>query len=126
MFRGPERGPSQFRLHLKNFSLITRVGRNELSPAYDLLNSTIALPDAQEEMALPLRGRRRNLTAKDLIEYYGRERLDLEVRAIDDVLAAVADAYPAWERMIGESFLPDDLRGAYRAVLEERKERLGL
>ena len=44
-------------MHLKNFSLITRRGRIDLAPAYDLLNSTIALKKPQEEMALPIRGK---------------------------------------------------------------------
>ena len=39
--------------HLKNFSLMRRVPIIELSPAYDLLNTTIVIR-AQEEIALPL------------------------------------------------------------------------
>jgi hypothetical protein len=44
-------------MHLKNFSLITRQGRVGLAPAYDFLNTTIALKHAREELALPLRGK---------------------------------------------------------------------
>ena len=40
-------------MHLKNFSLITRRIKTELTPAYDLLNTTIAIKNAQEEIALP-------------------------------------------------------------------------
>ena len=36
-------------MHLKNFSLIRRNGKVELSPAYDLLNATIAMPNPQEQ-----------------------------------------------------------------------------
>src|SRR5882724_11657416 len=57
-------------MHLKNFSLITRkTGRVDLSPAYDFVNSTIALPNAKEEMALPIRGKRSNLTRSDIFDY---------------------------------------------------------
>jgi serine/threonine-protein kinase HipA len=38
-------------MHLKNFSLITRNQKVELAPAYDFLNTTIALQNAKEEMA---------------------------------------------------------------------------
>ncbi len=41
-------------MHLKNFSLIHRNDKIELSPAYDLLNTTIILANPVEEMALPL------------------------------------------------------------------------
>lgn len=42
-----------------------------------LLNTTIAIGNAQEEFALPLRGRKRKLTRDDLIVYFGAERLGL-------------------------------------------------
>ena len=64
-------------MHLKNFSLITRNNKIYLSPMYDLLNSTIALKNAREEFALPLNGKKNNFSKKDLIEYFGRERLQL-------------------------------------------------
>ncbi|HEX4044769.1 MAG TPA: HipA domain-containing protein, partial [Gammaproteobacteria bacterium] len=41
-------------MHLKNFSLIVRNQIVSLSPAYDLLNSTIAQENSKEEIALPL------------------------------------------------------------------------
>ncbi len=41
-------------MHLKNFSLIRRNNKVELSPAYDLVNSCIVI-DSREEIALPLR-----------------------------------------------------------------------
>ncbi len=64
-------------MHLKNFSLISREDKIELSPAYDLLNTTIALDNPQEEFALPINGKKRNMTSRDLLEYWGRERLQL-------------------------------------------------
>lgn len=45
-------------MHLKNFSLITRGPKVSLSPAYDLLNTTIAQRHAQEEIALPINGKK--------------------------------------------------------------------
>jgi hypothetical protein len=40
-------------MHLKNYSIITgKDGIHRLSPAYDLLNTTIALRSAEEESAL--------------------------------------------------------------------------
>lgn len=64
-------------MHLKNFSLIRPEGRVELSPAYDLLNSSIVL-QTKEEIALPLRGKKSRLKRSDLLDYFGHERLGIE------------------------------------------------
>lgn len=46
-------------MHPKNFSLISRNQIVQLSPEYDLLNSTISMDGVEEEMALPLGGKKR-------------------------------------------------------------------
>ena len=43
-------------MHLKNWSRLSRLGRIALSPACDLLNTSIVLKKLQEETALPIRG----------------------------------------------------------------------
>ena len=73
-------------MHLKNFSLITRDNKVELSPAYDLLNTDIVVPRTQEEIALPIAGKKRNLSAKILIDYFAQERLKLNDIIISQVL----------------------------------------
>jgi serine/threonine-protein kinase HipA len=113
-------------MHLKNFSVVVRDQRVQLSPAYDLVNSTIALPGATEEMALPLRGKKSRLKRGDLVDYYGGERLGLTRAAIDSALLRLGKAVPEWARLVNASFLPPDLREAYLAVIEERRERLGI
>lgn len=55
-------------MHLKNFSLITRGPKVELSPAYDLLNTTIVTPKTTEELAMPINGKKSHLTRKDLTD----------------------------------------------------------
>lgn len=111
-------------MHLKNWSLITRGARVQLAPAYDLLNSTIALPRATEEFALSLRGKKRKLTRGDFLEYFAHERLELRQAAIDDLLTTLRDARPQWEDLITASFLPTELKNAYRDLLGHRWERL--
>jgi serine/threonine-protein kinase HipA len=113
-------------MHLKNFSLITRDGLRQLSPAYDLLNSTIVLKGEAEELALPLRGKRRRLTRADLIDYYAGERLGLATAATDSVLARIAQALPRWDELLAASFLSAGAKERYAAVLAERRARLGL
>lgn len=111
--------------HLKNFSLITRDGKVTLSPAYDLINTTIALASPQEEIALPLMGKKKNLTRKLLVDYWGRERLGLNERTITNLLAELEKAVPEWKSLIGKSFLSHTMREKYASVLAERTKILG-
>jgi serine/threonine-protein kinase HipA len=116
-------------MHLKNFSLISRIQRGRslvtLSPAYDLLNTSIILKTS-EESALPLRGKKRNLTRNDLVNYFCWERCGLPAKATDILLRQLAEAMPQWEILISRSFLSEGMREAYRAVLQERAKRLGI
>lgn len=111
-------------MHLKNWSLITRTPRVQLAPAYDLLNSTIALRNPLEEMALPLNGKKRQITRRDLVEYFGVERLGLDGEVIARELALMREGTAVWPEVIRVSFLPAGLREMYLAVLRERVERL--
>lgn len=110
-------------MHLKNWSLITRDDRVELSPAYDLVNTTIVLR-APEDLALPLRGKKSRLRAEDFWEYLARERLELEPRVIDDVKVRFAEQSAQWPQRVAESFLSPPMQERYIAVLSERQARL--
>ena len=111
-------------MHVKNFSLITRDNRVEFSPAYDLLNSTLALGGAEEEMALMLTGKRKEFRRHELVDYLGRERLELSDAAIEDALNTFRHARPLWERLISISFLTPAAQQGYREILGERFGRL--
>lgn len=113
-------------MHLKNFSLITRDQKVSLSPAYDLLNSTIALGEAKEEMALPLNGKKNNLTKKDFLEYFAVQRLALNQPVITGVIQEIQQALPRWRELIRVSFLSQAMQDRYLRLLEERGKRLDL
>jgi serine/threonine-protein kinase HipA len=112
-------------MHLKNFSLITRDGKTTLAPAYDLLNSSLVLSDP-EEIALPLNGKKRNLTKNDFLTYFAKERLALPEKSILAVLSDIRNALTEWERLIERSFLSEEMKGNYRDLLEQRLARLGV
>ena len=107
-------------MHLKNFSLITRGGKIELSPAYDILNSTIVLTSPKEETALPIAGKRRKLSGKIMIDYFGRERLGLNRHVADSVLEDIHKAIKEWRDLLNVCFLSDDLKEKYSDLLNER------
>jgi len=119
-------------MHLKNFSLITRDGKIELAPGYDYLSSTVAFMvlgkelDSIEEVALPLRGKKRNLTRRIWVDYFGRERLALPARVSDRVMRELAEAESSWRTRMEESFLPAAQKQLYATVLDERLVKLSL
>ena len=113
-------------MHLKNFSIWLRDGVVSLSPAYDLLNSTLVLENAKEESALPLQGKKRKLTKELWLDYFCKDRLKLTPGQIDKVVKDLQKAMPAFDRLIGQSFLSEDRQLGYRTILHDRAKRLGL
>lgn len=112
-------------MHLKNYSLITRGLFHQLAPAYDFLNTTIALRNPKEETALPLNGKKNHLTRKDLLSYLPLDRMELNPNIVQDVCRDIQKALPVWDEWIGKSFLNDALKAKYRDVVRERSARLG-
>ncbi len=111
-------------MHLKNFSLITRKQQIGLSPAYDLLNTTIAQKNTKEELALPLNGKKNNLKRRDFIEHFAIERLQLNTTTITNVFDQTYRALPTWNSLINRSFLSDAMKNKYLALLDERCNRI--
>ena len=107
-------------MHLKNFSLITHDNKIELAPAYDLLNTTIAMANAQEQSALPLRGKKKGLTKQIFEKYLGAERLALPPKVTAQEMEKIFSAKQAWLDLISISFLSAELKDKYIALLEAR------
>jgi serine/threonine-protein kinase HipA len=110
--------------HLKNFSLIRRNEKVELSPVYDLLNSTIVV-NSGEELALPLNGKKNKMKRTDFMDYFAKERLSLTDKAISRTIRELEDAYPLWMNLLGRSFLSDTRKTMYRELLDRRAQTLG-
>jgi len=113
-------------MHLKNFSVWMQDGVVSLTPAYDLLNTTLVLENAKEESALPLRGKKRKLNKELWLNYFCKERLQLTEGQIDSVVKDLKEALPVWDRLIGQSFLSEERQLGYRTILYERANRLGI
>ncbi len=112
-------------MHLKNFSLSTREQKVFLSPAYDLLNSTIAVKNSKEELALPLNGKKNNLRKRDFFDYLAVDRLKLNQVTIQDIIREFQQAIPRWQEMIANSFLSKSMQEKYLHLLDDRCKRLG-
>jgi serine/threonine-protein kinase HipA len=111
--------------HLKNYSVIVRNDKHELSPGYDLVNSTLVLGDrASEESALPLAGKKKNFTKNDFFRYLGRERLELTNKTVASVTEELEQSIQKWETLIHTGFLPANKQELYWDLVRKRAGRL--
>lgn len=115
-------------MHLKNYSLISRNDIVELAPAYDFINTTIAIGinQTKEQMALPLNGKKNNLNKKDILEYYGVQKLGLRSEVISQILTIFSQSIPKWRRLIEISFLSNQSKEDYNKILDLRSKALNL
>lgn len=112
-------------MHLKNFSLITREEMVFLSPAYDLLNTTLVMGKGiQEEIALTLNGKKHKLKVEDFVDAYGKERLGLNSLIINRIFQKIEEIQPQWMDLIHRSFLSDIQKERYKAIITERLRRI--
>ena len=112
--------------HLKNFSIITDDNQIRLSPCYDLVNSTIVLKEQDEEIALPLKGKKKHLTRNILVNYFGVEKCGLTEKSIEKVLETITLAIPKWKTLIDISFLSKEMKGRYLDLLDGRLTTLNI
>ena len=105
-------------MHLKNFSLITKNGKTTLTPIYDFLNSSIVIKNPEEEIALTLKGKKSNLKATDFIDYYTKERLQLNEKTVVTILEQMENAIPKWKELLEISFLSDEMKEKYLELLK--------
>ena len=111
-------------MHLKNFSIINIDGKIQLSPCYDLINTTIEYKKPIEEIALPLKGKKKKLTKKILIDYFGKEKCELTDIVINNVLDAIYSALPGWKKLIAISFLSGEMKEKYLDLVNSRLKRI--
>ena len=111
-------------MHLKNFSLYRPADNYMLTPAYDLLSTSIVMPEDEEELALTLNGKKKKIKRAD----FEKAMLDsgMDEKAIEKLFKKFAKTLPKWYALIEESFLPKDMIVAYREKLNTMSARLGL
>ena len=106
-------------MHLKNFSLYNPMhGGYTLTPAYDMLATTLGMPEDPEELALTLNGKKRKLRKADFIKSITASGVDEKV--IDNMARRFGRVLPKWFEIIDRSFLPEDLCRAYKNLILRR------
>ncbi len=111
-------------LHLKNFSLFAdEANRVSLTPAYDLVCTALVLPN--DQLALPIRGKKDRIKWKTWLEFAGyckiSELVATQIR--DEVLAAMTEHAGT---LLAASALPVDEQERYRKILEQRTASLAI
>ncbi len=105
-------------MHLKNFSMFNSDIGWVLSPAYDLLNVKIILPEDKEDTAIMLGGKKENFS-KIYFDRFG-ENLKLNKKQITAVYTRLKGWRIQAEDLIGKSFLSSGNKIKYLDQLEEK------
>ena len=110
-------------MHLKNFSLIENLlGEYEFSPAYDLLNTAIVIPDDKEESALTINGKKSKINIKDFNVL--ANSLKINEKSQQAIYARLNKILQKWIACIHDSFLSKDLQKTYIEMLQKKHAKL--
>ncbi|HOR60539.1 MAG TPA: HipA domain-containing protein [Bacteroidales bacterium] len=105
-------------MHLKNFSMILKNEEWNLSPAYDLLNVNLHLPEDNEESALTINGKKRKLTKSDFVNL--GLKLQLTEKQISNTFDRFIKSENIMKQEISNSFLSTENQMKYVDLLEVR------
>ena len=111
-------------MHLKNFSLFKPTENYMLTPAYDLLSTSIVMPEDDEELALTLNGKKKKIKREDFEKAMSDSGMD--EKSIANLFKKFERAYPKWIEMIAQSFLPEEQQGLYLEQIERMSAKLGI
>lgn len=112
-------------MHLKNFSLIEAVpaGRKyHLSQAYDMLPVNIILPQDEEQMALTVNGKKRNIRKKDFILF--AHSCGIPDNAAEKMMKKLCLLKEKYMEKCEQSYLSDELKEKTKELIAERIEVL--
>jgi len=112
-------------MHLKNFSLINQPGLGHvLTPAYDMLSTALVMEEDDEDLALTLNAKKKKIRRKDFEASF--KLFEIPQKAQDKIFAKFQKTIPSWFDLIEVSFLPQEMKEQYIALIHERVNRLGM
>ena len=110
-------------MHLKNFSLYSpRTDYYVLSPTYDQVSTKIVMPEDTEEMALSLNGFKKKLLVYDFREAMYSTGITEVVT--NRILSDFSKFRDKWFTCIDASFISDDQKQSYKALIDSRLDVL--
>lgn len=114
-------------MHCKNFSLISNDGAQyRLAPAYDLISVKLSFPQDTEEMAMAFEvgGEKNGFDRTTFSKAFKQSGLNEKVS--EKLISKMIDCKPEWERLISDSFLPDNLKEELSHLVESRIASLNI
>lgn len=112
-------------MHLKNFSLIAKKpNAYELTPAYDMIAAQLLLPEDQEELALNLNGKKRDLNRADFNEAVLKG--GVPKKAIENLWKRVEKGIGGWPALIDQSFLSQKRKKDFKDLINHKMDQLDL
>lgn len=110
-------------MHLKNYSLLYQIGRGPvLSPAYDMVATALVNQADDEDLALTLNGKTKKIKKSDFTVAMNTMKLDSKQQ--ENIFNKIERALPKWLEFIDLSFLDNELKKAYKAIIVERVDRV--
>lgn len=110
-------------MHLKNFSLIDQPDMGYvLCPAYDMVASSLVVEGDDEELALTLNGKKKKIRKKDFLEAFNR--FDIDDKSVKNMFHKFQTSLTNWYKFIEFSFLPEDMKKAYCALIINRANQI--
>jgi serine/threonine-protein kinase HipA len=112
-------------MHLKNFSLFRPAGSGYvLSPAYDMVATTLVNPADDEDLALTLNGKKKKIKRSDFIAAF--KTLKLEDKQQENIFKKMERSLPAWLEFIDISFLSKEMKADFKKLIKARFKRLSV
>ena len=110
-------------MHLKNFSLINQPTLGPVfSPAYDLVATALVNQADDEDLALTLNGKKKKIKRNDFMSAF--KIIGLEEKQQENIFKKMEKTKTSWLEFIDISFLSNDLKTAYKNLIQERFSRL--
>ncbi|HNM68008.1 MAG TPA: HipA domain-containing protein, partial [Chitinophagales bacterium] len=110
-------------MHLKNFALVeNNLGEFELSPAYDLLSTSLVITNDKEETALNINGKKSKLKKKDFDTL--AISMNINTKVLESIYTKFEKVLPYWIDFIKQSFLSKAMQKKYIELITNKHQNL--
>lgn len=112
-------------MHLKNFSLTDMPGSGyTLSPAYDMVASSLVVIGDDEELALTLNGKKKKIRKNDFLE--ALRRFNVDQKSVENIFNKFQRSFSTWDNFIEMSFLPTAMKKKYQELIRNRANQINM
>ena len=93
-----------------------------LSPAYDMVATSLIVKGDEEELALHLNGKKNKIKRKDFEATFDLFKIDS--KSGENIFEKFHRVLQQWNDSLERSFLPQEMKGRYIELVKERTERM--